>query len=396
MNVVITTEKLPIKLWVPDQTDIIDENVLQQFRNLANHPLAFKWIGAMPDYHLGYGMPIGGVFATRGGVVPNAVGVDIGCGMIAVRTWYRAEEFSTETLQKLRIAIHQRVPVGMGSNHKTAQVLPPRLMESDVRLRIVNDQRDHASYQLGTLGAGNHFIEIQKEGGYEDGRVWLMLHSGSRGIGTKVCNHYHKLALKFMDKYHSAIPDRDLAFLASDTLEYWNYLQEMNWCLAFAEENREAMLRAVFEAFQEVVGGPLSEVPSYNLKVDTHHNFVAKENHFGENVWVHRKGAVKATGLVTIPGSMGTASYIGEGLVPAESFNTCSHGAGRVLGRKAANKAITRERAEETMQGVVFGIRDGDFDEMPDAYKDIDAVMAAQADLVKPVHRLTPMAVVKG
>jgi tRNA-splicing ligase RtcB len=195
-----------------------------------------------------------------------------------------------------------------------------------------------------------------------------------------------------MDRFRSAIPDRDLAFLPEGTGAYDAYLAEMRWCMAFAEANRETMLRAVYEAFDAVLGVTIEE----RQKVDTHHNFAAMEHHFGQNVLVHRKGAVKADGLVTIPGSMGTASYIGEGLRPVESFNTCSHGAGRQLGRKEANRTITHEEAESAMSHVVFGVRQGDYDEMPRAYKDIDAVIAAQSDLVRPVHRLLPLAVVKG
>jgi tRNA-splicing ligase RtcB len=395
---VITSERIPIKLWMLGEIDWAD-NVLQQFRNLANHPLAFKHVGGMPDYHLGYGMPIGGVLATQGGVVPNGVGVDIGCGMIAIPTQWVSDDFDRDTLQALRQAIHRRVPVGT-SRHVQAQELPRDLREQEHGV-VVRGNLDNAASQLGTLGGGNHFIEIQREDtnysapqAETDGRVWIMLHSGSRNVGYRVCQHYQKAALKLMDKYHSPIPDRELAFLADGTPEFGAYLTEMKWCMAFAEANRQHILRSVFNAFKDVTGQETFCKPSE--VVDTHHNFVAKENHFGQNVWVHRKGAVKATGLVTIPGSMGTASYIGRGLEPRESFNTCSHGAGRTMGRRAAKELISHEEAVASMAHVVFGIREGEVDETPRCYKDIDAVMRAQADLVEPVYRLQPMAVVKG
>jgi tRNA-splicing ligase RtcB (3'-phosphate/5'-hydroxy nucleic acid ligase) len=383
---IINTERLPIWLWNPSEEGP-DDGVLTQFRNLANHPLAFKHICGMPDYHIGYGMPIGGVLATKGGVVPNAVGVDIGCGMIAVETQLRATDLSRDLLQALREAIHSRVPVGMKHHQQPQDItLPPPPFSGSV----VEAEWRRAHTQAGTLGSGNHFIEVQRD--EDNGRVWLMLHSGSRNVGLRVCNHYHKIARDLMAMHAIAVPDPDLAFLPEDTESYGEYLDEMRWCMAFAEANREAMLQAVYASFREVTGVEIEE----RTKVDTHHNFAQMECHFGENVLVHRKGAVKAEGLVTIPGSMGTASYIAEGLRPTESFNTCSHGAGRRLGRKQANRQITHEQAEVAMSDVVFGVRQGDYDEMPMAYKDIDAVIAAQADLVKPVHRLLPLAVVKG
>jgi len=411
MVYVITTEKLPIKLWAPAQVQHsplceeypeerrpIEESifctcqrgVIQQFRNLANHPLAFKQIVALPDYHLGFGMPIGAVFATQGGVVPNAVGVDIGCGMIAFPTQWAASDFSRDRLQELRVAIHRRVPVG-NAKHVQARQLPQALLDLVYDPLVINKEQEASAYQLGTLGGGNHFIEIQSD---EAGHVWIMIHSGSRGIGYKVCQHYHKRALGMMRQFHSAIPDPDLAFLPEGEPEYDDYLYEMRWCMTWAEENRQAMIGAIDEAFQEVTGESLKFAE--RDVVATHHNFVVQENHFGKNVWVHRKGAVKATGLVTIPGDMGTASYIARGLNPRESFNTCAHGAGRVLGRKQAKGLITHDEAVASMAHVVFGVREGEVDEMPRCYKNIDAVMAAQADLAEPVIRLLPLAPIKG
>ena len=320
--------------------------------------------------------------------MPNAVGVDIGCGMIAARTQYAADDVTRDDLQALRIAVHQRVPVGQTS-HKIARFLPEALLDAADRAFVVRGLLDKASVQVGTLGSGNHFIEIQRD---EDGAVWVMLHSGSRNIGLQVCNHYHKIAKRIMSDRDVALPDLDLAYLPDGEDEYEKYLADMRWCMAFAEANRAAMFGAVCEAMTEVFGAE----PIADVKFDTHHNFAEVEDHFGERVLVHRKGGVRAEGLVTIPGSMGTASYIAEGLKPSESFNTCSHGAGRKLGRKEANRVIDHAQAVESMQHVVYGIREGEYDEMPGCYKDIEDVMRQQADLARPVHRLLPMAVVKG
>lgn len=383
---VIGTERLPIKVWADDFDS--SEEVFAQVRNLANHPIAREWVCLMPDFHIGYGMPIGGVLATEGGVIPNAVGVDIGCGMIAARTDILAANVARDQLQALREAIHARVPVGM-KHHATPCALGSELTEAAADLPIVSSQLDRAATQVGTLGSGNHFIELQRDG---EGRMWIMLHSGSRNVGLRVCNEYHGKAKVYMAQFRSDIPHEDLSFLPEGTPEYATYLAEMTWCMRFAERNRELMFGDVVASLVEVLGVE----PSIDLQFDTHHNFAQMEKHRGRDLLIHRKGAVKAEGLVTIPGSMGTASYIGEGRMPAESFNTCSHGAGRLLGRKQANRSIAHDDAVASMQHVVYGVRTGDYDEMPACYKDIEAVMAYQADLVTPVYRLEPLAVVKG
>jgi tRNA-splicing ligase RtcB len=342
----------------------------------------------MPDFHVGYGMPIGGVLATQGGVLPNAVGVDIGCGMIAARTAIEAESLDRATLQTIRAAIHQQVPVGF-KQHDRPQALWEGARETAETLPVIKARYSAASMQVGSLGGGNHFIELQKDG---EGFVWLMVHSGSRNLGKQVCEHYDKIARSYMTSMSIEVPSRDLAYLPDEAPEHDEYLASMHWCLRFAEESRERMLSRVSEVVESVVAHPI-EVAT---PVQTHHNYASLEEHDGENVWVHRKGAVRARGLVTIPGSMGTASYIARGKDNPLSFGTCSHGAGRVLGRKEANRRITHEEAEKAMAHVVFGVRKGDYDEMPMAYKDIDKVMLNQADLVEPEVRLTPMAVVKG
>lgn len=396
-----TGHKLPIKVWVPETAPSVEDNVWKQLANLADHPLARKWICAMPDFHLGYGMPIGGVLATQGGVIPNAVGVDIGCGMIAARTAIAADDLDEPDLEALRLAIMRRVPVGF-NRHTEPQEVPAalhvRYLVHGQELPIVSREYQRASYQLGTLGGGNHFIELQRC--QEDGSLWIMLHSGSRNLGKQVCDHYNTIAKEYMRAFCVDV-DRDLAFLLDSVPEYHQYLSEMHWCMGYADASRKAMLQAVYDAFGDVFG----ELPRLGIQtttdniINTHHNFAAIEHHDGMDLMIHRKGAVKAeTGtLVIIPGSMGTASYIARGLGSRDSFHSCSHGAGRVMGRTFAKNTITQEQAVTSMEGVVCGdIGRAQYDEMPDCYKKIEEVMDAQADLVQPVHRLTPLMVVKG
>lgn len=379
--------KLPINLWTRWPEAMEDagwQDVYQQFRNLANHPLARQHICGMPDYHLGYGMPIGGVLATQGGVVPNAVGVDIGCGMIAYRTDIEADSLSLDDLELLRVGIHRRVPVGFNRHVMSrAWKLPPAPAGS-----VVAKHYDTATHQVGTLGSGNHFIELQRD---PDGMLWIMIHSGSRNIGKQVCDHYNGIA---KEQTPWQVHD-DLAYLASYLPAYHAYMAEMHWCMKFAEINRQAMMQEVLNALGALTGRLASGI-NIDLVVETHHNFVAEEEHNGEKLMIHRKGAVKAEGLVTIPGSMSTASYIGEGLASPYSFATCSHGAGRRMSRGQAKRTITHERAVESMGSVVYPVKKGQYDEMRDAYKDIEDVMAAQDDLVRPLWRLEPLTVVKG
>lgn len=398
----IDSERLPILIWAESEDLIGFDEAIAQARNLANHPLAALRVCLMPDYHVGYGMPIGGVLATSGGVVPNAVGVDIGCGMAAVRTNIEAQSLSKDTLRALRLAIHERVPVGF-SRHTEGRILQLKLADWAVKLPVVSKLLTTAKEQVGTLGGGNHFIEIQSD---VEGFMWFMIHSGSRGVGKQVCDYYDDIAkgghpsidkgkgIVLLNNKESKPFKRadDLAYLKEGTEAYHDYMNEMQWCCDFAELSRQRMMDATYEAFEAVTGKEITTT----LTVHTHHNYASLERHDDQALLVHRKGAVRAEGLVTIPGSMGTASYIANGLANPTSFRTCSHGAGRVLGRNQAKRTITKEQAEASMSHVVYGIRDGEYDEMPDAYKSIEKVMANQKDLVQPVHRLTPLAVVKG
>lgn len=379
---------IPVKIWAEPEDLAPQAGALDQAVDLAQHPTAFHHVALMPDFHQGFGMPIGGVFAAMNAVIPNAVGNDIGCGMMAMRTSLTDEHLDEADLREIVSYIRERIPVGFNVRSKAAPEASELVYTSD--MVVVDMNYDKWRYQVGTLGGGNHFIEIDKD---EDGRIWVMLHSGSRGIGEKICRMYNDLAKDINRKYHSANAGGNLAWFPVDSTEGQAYLKVMDWALRFAEVNRAVMLAEVKAAFMDA-GWDIHN--HSDLPIETHHNYAAQEHHFGQNPWVHRKGAVRAVGKVIIPGSMGTASYICEGLASPDSFESCSHGAGRLMSRKAANAAVTHEEAVESMKHVVYGVRQGDYDEMPHAYKDVDRVIQLQSDLVRPLHRLTPLAVVKG
>ncbi|WP_303924828.1 RtcB family protein [Draconibacterium sediminis] len=381
--------RVPIKMWVSD----IEENALAQARNLANLPFIFKHVALMPDCHSGYGMPIGGVIATKGVIIPNAVGVDIGCGMCAVKT--SLNEINTDVLKTIMSGIRELVPLGF-DHHKQAQEesLMPSL-ENVPEHGIVHRQYTAAKKQIGTLGGGNHFIEIQKG---SDGHVWIMIHSGSRNIGLKVAEHYNKLATHLNERWHSSVDKKqDLAFLPIETQQAKDYFAEMQYCVGFAFANRRLMMERIKSVFSSVIGESFSALEFINIA----HNYARWESHFGTNVIVHRKGATSAReGEVgIIPGSQGTKSYIVQGKGNTESFQSCSHGAGRTMGRKQAQRELVLEEEIEKLnsKGIVHSIRNiRDLDEAPGAYKNIDVVMENQADLVDILVELSPLAVIKG
>ena len=383
MKKVITSERIPVKLWLDD----IEDGALAQALNLAKLPFAFHHIAIMPDAHQGYGMPIGGVMATKGAIVPNAVGVDIGCGMCAVMS--SLDHYDAESLKKVMGLIREHVPLGF-SHHKEKQSWDGFAKYPEVQ--IVERQLQAAQYQLGTLGGGNHFMEIQAD---ESGMVWLMLHSGSRNFGLKIAKEYHGRAQELCDKWYSQIPDQELAFLPLDIPEADEYIAAMNYALAFALESRTRMMAAMMESMREV----FSDI-QFNEPINVHHNYARMENHFGSNVMVHRKGATSAKPgeLGIIPGSQGTASYIVKGLGNADSFQSCSHGAGRRMGRKQAIRELVFADEVKRLDdaGVIHSIRsEKDLDEASGAYKDIGVVMGNQADLVEVVTALKPLAVIK-
>lgn len=373
--------RLPIYSWASE----IEDGALAQAVNLSNLSFAVSHIAIMPDVHEGYGMPIGGVLATDGMIIPNAVGVDIGCGIVAVQTDQR--RLSTKQIQEILAIAKRKIPVGF-RHHRKAQ--PWKGFEQAPDLYIIKQELNSARRQLGTLGGGNHFASIEQG---SDGFIWLMVHTGSRNIGLKVATHYNKIAKRMNDK-HQFVPGKfDLAPLPLDTQEGQEYLSAMNFCLEFARANRQLILHRLFEAFQEI-----TNAGEYKRMVDIHHNYAAIENHFNQKVVLHRKGATKAAkgqyGI--IPGSMGTSSFIVLGLGNPMSFNSSSHGAGRVMSRTQAKKQISLEEANRSMKGIVHDDWRGDVSEAPMAYKDIEEVMELQKDLVKPEVRLNPLGVMKG
>ena len=382
---IIETAGLPIKSWCGDP----EEGAMEQARHIAALPFAYHHIALMPDTHQGYGMPIGGVLATLDTIIPNAVGVDIGCGMLACQTSLR--EISQEEVKRIMGLLRGRVPVGFKHRATPLEIPPP-----PVNAPIAKEEYESARCQVGTLGGGNHFIEIQRG---SDGHIWFMVHSGSRNIGKKVCDHYNALAKKLNAKQKSAVPANwDLAFFPTDTQEGRQYIAEMGYCQAFAAENRRVMADEILAVFAEARGLSTAELSIRTVNV--HHNYAQKEHHFGQDVWVHRKGATSARAgeAGIIPGSQGTKSYIVTGLGNAESFCSCSHGAGRRMGRKEAQRSLslTEEKRRMDERGIVHGIRSAkDLDEAAGAYKDIDLVMEEQKDLVDIAVELHPLGVIK-
>ena len=389
MKQVITTEKKPIKLWLDD----IEPGAFEQVKNLANLPFVFSHVAVMPDAHQGYGMPIGGVMASEEAVIPNAVGVDIGCGMCAVQS--SLSTLSTEQLKSILSEIRRTIPLGF-KHHKKAQDqrLMPKLEGAISDLPVVSDQYQSALTQLGTLGGGNHFIEIQKG---NDGHIWLMVHSGSRNLGFKVANYYNHLAGEMNRRLGSKIPSSwQLSFLPLSSAVAQAYLREMRYCVEFAYANRMLMIQRIKEAILAVVR-PVTFGPIINIA----HNYAALEEHYGKKVIVHRKGATRARAgeIGIIPGSQGTPSYIVKGKGSRESFESCAHGAGRKMGRKQAQRQLDLRQEKKRLddQGIIHAVRSaGDLDEAAGAYKNIDQVIDSQLDLVEVLVELRPLAVIKG
>lgn len=386
---VITSEKQPIKAWI----DNIEAGALAQAQNLANLPFIHRHVALMPDTHQGYGMPIGGVIATTDMVIPNAVGVDIGCGMGAVQT--SLSEITPEKLRQTMAVVRKKIPLGF-KHHRRPQDerLMPKSPIPVSQLPVISEEYRNALYQLGTLGGGNHFIEIQKG---NDGHIWLMVHSGSRNLGYKVANYFNRLAARLNLEQGSRVPPNwQLAYLAVDSPMGRSYMQAMQYCVEFAYANRDLMMTRLKESLQEVIG-PVTFAPMINIA----HNYAALEEHYGKKVIVHRKGATRALAgeIGIIPGSQGTPSYLVRGLGNPESFHSCSHGAGRKMGRKQAQRQLNLEEEKKRLddQGIIHAIRSrGDLDEAAGAYKEIDRVISDQLDLVEVLVELHPLAVIKG
>ncbi len=399
----------PIKIWLEKEQDL-EESCLEQALHLAQLPFLHKWVCLMPDTHTGMGMPIGGVIAAKGVVIPNAVGVDIGCGMAYVKTSIPVKALketmtgSGNLVQGIVGDILRNIPVGF-AHHKTPMpcytldraMEELSLYEADSELL---GQLEAGYFQVGTLGGGNHFIELQED---EEGFLSVMLHSGSRHFGKSVCDYFHQKAREQNCRWYSQVPDEyRLAFLPVDTPEGRQYLNWMNLSMDFARENREKLMLAVKAVLEKWIGRYTDLELKYEEEINCHHNYAALENHFGENVWVHRKGAVRARKgeLTVIPGAMGSYSYVVRGLGNPESFCTSSHGAGRAYSRRGAMEAFSCEEVMVDLknQGVILGKKNKKdvAEESRFAYKDIDRVMENQKDLVEPVRRLRTIGVVKG
>lgn len=384
---IIKTEKIPIKLWISQ----IEPGALEQAKHLANLPFAFHHIAIMPDAHVGYGMPIGGVLAAEGVIIPNAVGVDIGCGMCAARTTLK--DISRDKLKEILGEIRKIIPTGFSHHEKQQNLNAMPELTSD--LPVVKSQFERARKQVGTLGGGNHFVEIQKG---SDGYIWVMVHSGSRNIGKRVADYYNKLAIKLRSKFQSEIPIKwQLDFFPADSEEGRQYFSEMSYCVGFALASRKLMLGNIAGIFRAKTSGELLVDEMINIA----HNYASFEKHFGKAVVVHRKGATQAKkGQVgIIPGSQGSSSFIVRGKGNPESFESCSHGAGRKIGRNEARRTLILEEEIRKLdqKGVLHAIRGRrDLDEAPGAYKDIGEVMENQNDLVEILAKLEPLAVVKG
>lgn len=404
------TAGAPLKMWT--QGVPVEAVAMQQLRNLASLPFIHKHVAAMPDVHWGIGATVGSVIATKGAIVPAAVGVDIGCGMMAVRTSVHASQLP-DNLAGLRSEIERRIPHGRTNNGRdgdrgawgndtTVDYMVGQMDSAGLSALLEKHKglgKDwtvkRAANHLGTLGTGNHFIEVCLDVG---GRVWIMLHSGSRGIGNRIGTYFIETAKQEMRRWFVNLPDEDLAYLPEGSQHFGDYVEAVHWAQEYALANRRTMMQAAMGALAEVVPGAHPQLGDDGIAVNCHHNYVTKEHHFGANVWVTRKGAVRARqgDLGIIPGSMGVRSYIVRGKGNPESFTSCSHGAGRAMSRGEAKRRFTVEDHIKATEGVECR-KDADvIDETPMAYKSIDAVMAAQTDLVEIVHELRQIVCVKG
>ncbi len=392
-----------IKLWTKGVP--VEDKAREQLQRTAQMPFVFRHLAVMPDVHVGKGSTVGSVIPTKGAIIPAAVGVDIGCGMMAVRTDLRASQLP-DSLRELRSAIEKAVPHGRSTNRsrrdKGSWETPPASVDAmwatlagefaRITAKHPAIERTNNRKHLGTLGTGNHFIEVCLD---EQDLVWFMLHSGSRGVGNRIGTYFIELAKKDMRSWFINLPDEDLSYFPEGTRNFDDYVEAVEWAQTFAAANRTAMMARTLDAARAALGLSFSAAAE---AVNCHHNYVARENHFGEDILVTRKGAVRAArGLLgIIPGSMGTRSYIVRGLGNEESFCSCSHGAGRVMSRTAAKKHVSMAEHLAAVAHVECRDDPGVLDETPAAYKEIDAVMAAQKDLVEIVHTLRQVVCVKG
>jgi tRNA-splicing ligase RtcB (3'-phosphate/5'-hydroxy nucleic acid ligase) len=395
---VLSTGKFPVKIY----TDDIESEAEKQLQDLSKLPFIFKHVAAMPDVHAGIGATIGSVIPTRGAIIPAAVGVDLGCGMSAVQLSFKAGDLP-DNLANIRAQIEQAVPVGFNQHEEPVienstlntlnEELEVLLQKHPALIKMKKHFQDDWQQQLGTLGGGNHFIEMCLD---ENQNVWIMLHSGSRGVGNIIGRYFIGLAKKDMEKWFINLPHKDLAYFPQGTEHFDDYWQAVMWAQEYARMNRQEMMRLILQTLSQ-----MTELPPFQIigeAISCHHNYVAMENHYNSNVYLTRKGAISARvgqwGI--IPGSMGTKSYIVQGKGHAESFCSCSHGAGRRMGRKEAKRRFKIDDMVAQTQGVECR-KDADvIDEIPAAYKPIDEVMENQNDLVDIVHTLKQVICIKG
>jgi len=378
-----------IKSWCNNP----EQGAINQAINLAKLPFAFKHVALMPDVHQGYGMPVGAVFASKDVIIPNAVGVDIGCGMCAIPTNIFVKHLDTDKLKAIMGQVREKIPVGFSKHvEKQDAILMPKGILGPVT--GTPDVYNHALHSIGTLGGGNHFIEFQED---QIGFMWVMIHSGSRSLGKTVAEHYNTIAIEWNKKFSSSVSEeQELAFLPMEMMDALDYLQEMEYCVEYAFANRNLMMSRIKEIIKNYITST-----EFGEMINIAHNYARLENHFNEDVFVHRKGATSARvgEMGIIPGSQGTASFIVRGKGNTQSFESCSHGAGRRMGRKVAQKTLDLEAEKKFLddKGVIHSIRTHqDLDEAPGSYKDIDIVMKEQEDLLDIVYTLRPLAVIKG
>jgi tRNA-splicing ligase RtcB (3'-phosphate/5'-hydroxy nucleic acid ligase) len=392
----ISEGRVPVKVY----TGEIEATARAQLVNISRLPIVHHHVAAMPDVHLGIGATVGSVIPTLHAIIPAAVGVDIGCGMMAAQLSLTAEEIDEASLRKVFNQISRDVPVGFGQHderdarsHAAKRFKKRRtnILEGHPGIGKRIGRNSHWALQLGTLGGGNHFIEVCLD---EAGRVWVMLHSGSRGIGNAIGSYFIELARKDAERNRVQLPDRDLAYFSEGAAHFDDYVEAVGWAQDYARANREEMMDLVLEALHRHL--PAFEVT--DEAVNCHHNYVEQEQHYGEKVWLTRKGAIRARAgeLGIIPGSMGARSYIVRGRGTAESFDSCAHGAGRRMSRNAAQKQFSVADLQAQTEGVICRKDKGVIDEIPGAYKDIEEVMANQSDLVEVVHTLKQVLCVKG
>ena len=387
-------QKINDRLW--NWASILEDNTREQAEKTASMPFVFPHLALMPDAHLGRGATVGSVIPTLGAIIPAAVGVDIGCGMIAVRTQFTRADM-TGDLAQLRQQIERAIPLSAGAANRRISREHTQTRLDELSAMAAEAGFDPSQYagrwqlQLGTLGSGNHFIEVSLD---ELDRVWLFLHSGSRGVGNKIAAHHIKVAQKLAEQWWIPLPDNDLAYLVEGTDEFWKYIRELRWAQHYALLNREEMMDRVITQLEYWIGAPVQQ----QERINCHHNYTEQETHFGKQVWLSRKGAINAEagrdGL--IPGSMGTASYVVVGKGNPLSLNSSPHGAGREYSRSKARKTFSREQLQAAMVGIEYRDTDAFIDEIPQAYKDIDQVMADAADLVEVRHTLRQIVNVKG